>query len=149
MRLVRLHRASKLLVLITCVLWQSLIGDAIVAWRTWVLCGRNSRVLVFPVICIIGTLGACTFSQSLYISSILNMKAHPLGLRPCSRGHGHGRRTVQLTLRPGCRLTRSIDVVHQLRHAQLCHECLRCYYDVLESLVSCLFCLVHCVWRTD
>ncbi|KAH9933968.1 uncharacterized protein BXZ73DRAFT_46061 [Epithele typhae] len=30
------------------------IGDAVVCWRTWVLYGRKRRVLIFPVVCIVG-----------------------------------------------------------------------------------------------
>ncbi|KAI0749967.1 hypothetical protein C8Q80DRAFT_1066899, partial [Daedaleopsis nitida] len=37
-------------------LLNCLMGDAIVCWRTWVLWGRNWRILIFPVTCILGGL---------------------------------------------------------------------------------------------
>ena len=36
---------------------QCVIGDSIVCWRTWVLWGRDWRVLTFPLVCIVGSLG--------------------------------------------------------------------------------------------
>ncbi|KAH9926555.1 uncharacterized protein BXZ73DRAFT_49327 [Epithele typhae] len=35
---------------------QCILGDAIVCWRTWVLYGRDWRVLIFPVSCIVGSI---------------------------------------------------------------------------------------------
>ncbi|KAI0749974.1 hypothetical protein C8Q80DRAFT_1120074 [Daedaleopsis nitida] len=39
-------------------LLNCLIGDAIVCWRTWILWGRNWRILAFPATCILGGLVA-------------------------------------------------------------------------------------------
>ena len=62
--------------------------------------------------------------------------ARPPGFRTCSRGRGKRCCAVQLTLGAGCRLTWSLDVVHQLHRVQWCHKYLRCHHHVLESLVS-------------
>ena len=49
------------------------MGDLVVAWRTWVLCGSNNYVLIFPVICIVGGFGGYCFCTQP------DILAHPLG----------------------------------------------------------------------
>ncbi|KAK7459680.1 hypothetical protein VKT23_009661 [Stygiomarasmius scandens] len=66
-------------------LLNMIVGDAVVIWRAYVIWSRKKRIIVFPVICLLASLGfAITDVICLTASEGINHTSVPTGSRVCT-----------------------------------------------------------------
>ena len=110
---------------------QCLMGDSIVCWRTWVLWGRDYRVLIFPGLCITGGLG-----ESLHCPGPVRIRADFGFPRDASVWHRHDCRARPFPAWGRALCWKHHHLVLFLRRVDVCCERLFHRDDFLESLVS-------------